>query len=289
MCRISAYIGHFPVVMSRILDKPDNSLIQQSISCREDSLIKVNADGFGVGWYNDDISKIPAVFKSTQPAWNDLNLRDLGGMVQSKCFLAHIRASKVGHVSYDNCHPFRYNEFLCVHNGIIHGFERIRFHVQRVLPRSILNHIRGQTDSEYFFLLMMFYYHRLSDKKSVLERLASSFDLALKQIICFLDAVGVYDHRSTINVVITNGRELFASRFGSWRRGRKYNKTLRWLQGDSIEFSGKNFRVSSRLKRPKFTMVASEKIVTDEPAWQMVPENHFFLLNANHGYRLVSI
>ena len=88
MCRISAYIGHFPVVMSKILDKPDNSLIQQSISCREDSLIKVNADGFGVGWYNDDISKIPAVFKSTQPAWNDLNLRDLGGMVQSKCFFS---------------------------------------------------------------------------------------------------------------------------------------------------------------------------------------------------------
>lgn len=289
MCRISAYLGNFPVVLSTILDNPDNSLIQQSIACREDSFIKVNADGFGVGWYSHDISRVPAVFKSTQPAWNDPNLRDLGGLVQSKCFLAHIRASKIGHVSYDNCHPFRFNEFLCAHNGIIHGFERVRFRLQRMLPRSILNRIRGQTDSEYFFLLMMFYYQRLDDKKSVLHRLSSSFDLALKQMICFLEVEGVYDHRSTINIVITNGREMFASRFGSWRRGAKYNKTLRWLQGDSIDFSGKNFRVTSRLKRPKFTMIASERIVTDEPAWQMMPENHFFMLNASQTYRLVSI
>lgn len=289
MCRIAAYMGSVPVVLSTVLEKPDNSLIQQSISCREDSTIKVNADGFGLGWYNHDISKVPATFKSTQPAWNDLNLRDLGSLVRSKCFLAHIRASIIGHVSHDNCHPFRIGEFLCVHNGEIDGFARIRYHLQRILPKEMLDQIRGQTDSEYIFALMMYYYQRSSESKSVLHRLSIAFNLALSQLQCLLEAEGVSNHKSTINLVITNGYDMFASRFGSWHNSAKVNKSLYFLQGDVLDFSKDNFKVLSRRKRPKFTMLASEKIVPEESAWQMVPANHFFLLRHSQKFDLVSI
>lgn len=289
MCRIAAYLGDFPVTLSTVLEKPDNSLIQQSISCREDSSIKVNADGFGLGWYNHAISNQPATFKSTQPAWNDLNLRDLGSVVESTCFLAHIRASIIGHVSHDNCHPFRIGHFLCAHNGEIDGFERIRFHLQKLLPRELLDGIFGHTDSEYLFALIMYYYDRLSTKKSTLHRLTASYRLALSQLQCFLESEGISVPQSTINLVITDGRDLFATRYGSVDHPARIHKSLYFLQGDSLDFSDHNFMVHRRNKRAKFTMLASEKIVPNDSSWQKVPVNHFFLLKHNQTFELQSI
>ena len=135
----------------------------------------------------------------------------------------------------------------------------------------------------------MYYYHRSSDTKTILHRLSLSFKLALSQIECLLEAEGINNHKSTINLVITNGFDMFASRFGSWQNSVKVNKSLYFLQGDEIDFSEDNFKVSSRRKRAKFTMLASEKIVPDDSSWQMIPSNHFFLLRGSQKYDLVPI
>lgn len=58
------------------------------------------------------------------------------GIIESDCFLAHIRAATEGGVSLDNSHPFRYKQYLLMHNGGIRNFVKIK----RDLINRLSNH-----------------------------------------------------------------------------------------------------------------------------------------------------
>ena len=73
MCRLLAYLG-YPVSLEDILYKPEHSLIVQSYQPREMTSGVVNADGFGVGWYDHEKKTNPFTYRNTLPVWNDLNL-----------------------------------------------------------------------------------------------------------------------------------------------------------------------------------------------------------------------
>jgi predicted glutamine amidotransferase len=83
MCRWLAYSGT-PVLLEELLYKPKHSLIDQSLHSQL-GVETTNGDGFGVGWY--DGGEIPAVYKNTEPAWNDWNLRELAGHIRSVWYL----------------------------------------------------------------------------------------------------------------------------------------------------------------------------------------------------------
>ena len=102
--------------MDKVLYGPQHSLIEQSLSSRMGAE-PTNGDGFGIGWYS--ASGEPGLFKSMEPAWNDRNLRELAGHVESHLFLAHVRATTGTPVQQTNCHPFRYGKWLWAHNGLI--------------------------------------------------------------------------------------------------------------------------------------------------------------------------
>ena len=104
MCRWLAYSGS-PVLIEDLLYKPQHSLIVQSMRATM-GVEPTNGDGFGLGWYGDRAT--PGLFRSTEPAWNDRNLRDVAEQVTSRCVLAHIRASTGTAVQFTNCHPFRH-------------------------------------------------------------------------------------------------------------------------------------------------------------------------------------
>jgi predicted glutamine amidotransferase len=89
MCRWLAYSGS-PIRLEELLVKRDRSLIDQSLHARQGATT-TNGDGFGVGWYGD--GEEPRVYRSTHPAWNDRNLRELAAGISSPLFFAHIRAS----------------------------------------------------------------------------------------------------------------------------------------------------------------------------------------------------
>ena len=120
MCRFLAYLGYSPIGIGQLIEAPSNSLINQS-HARRGSMGGINGDGFGLAWYNGTQDTEPGLFKSTQPAWNDANLRHLSRKISSSCFMAHVRASTVGDVSQDNCHPFSYGPYTFVHNGTPHS------------------------------------------------------------------------------------------------------------------------------------------------------------------------
>jgi predicted glutamine amidotransferase len=89
MCRWLAYSGS-PVLLDELLYKPKHSLIAQSLHSTLGAET-TNGDGFGVGWYGAQAT--PGVFRGTEPAWSDRNLRELSMHVASPLVFAHIRAS----------------------------------------------------------------------------------------------------------------------------------------------------------------------------------------------------
>jgi glutamine amidotransferase len=68
-----------------VLFKPAYSLVLQSLHARS-SLTTTNGDGFGMGWYGQAGS--PRLYRSTNPAWNDRNLREIASEVESPMFFA---------------------------------------------------------------------------------------------------------------------------------------------------------------------------------------------------------
>ena len=118
MCRWLAYSGS-PITLETVLLEPEHSLIDQSLHAQM-GVETTNGDGFGVGWYGD--GREPRTYHSIGPAWNDQNLPELAGHVESRLFLAHIRASTGTAIQQTNCHPFRHGEWLWMHNGSIRSF-----------------------------------------------------------------------------------------------------------------------------------------------------------------------
>src|SRR5580765_8083744 len=151
MCRWLAYSGS-PLLLDDLLFKPTHSLIDQSLHC-ELGVERTNGDGFGVGWYGE--SDIPAVYKSTEPAWNDRNLRELASHVRSGLVLAHIRASTGTPVQQTNCHPFRHGRWLWVHNGLIRDFATMKRELLFAVDPALFGTITGSTDSEVMFHLAL--------------------------------------------------------------------------------------------------------------------------------------
>jgi predicted glutamine amidotransferase len=151
MCRWIAYSGA-PIPLDELVVNTEISLIDQSLSARQ-SEEPTNGDGFGIGWYGPGL--IPRRYRSTQPAWNDANLRDLTAQVASHLFLAHVRRSTGTAVQQSNCHPFQIGKWLFVHNGLIDRFSEIKRDLVFAVDPELFHHIGGTTDSEVMFLLAL--------------------------------------------------------------------------------------------------------------------------------------
>lgn len=151
MCRWLAYSGG-KTYLENVLIKPSENLIDQSLSARR-ATTPTNGDGFGVGWYGD--RELPGLFHSIRPAWNDNNLRELASHIESPLFLAHVRASSLATVQETNCHPFRWKNWLFVHNGQIAEAGRLRRDMMTEVAPEYFNNIMGTTDSELMFHLAL--------------------------------------------------------------------------------------------------------------------------------------
>lgn len=254
MCRFAAYFGDTEILLDELLSKPKNSLIKQSREAME-GLHGINADGFGSAWYNFDISNYPGIFKSTQPAWNDNNLMHLSQKIKSSCFLAHVRASTVGDVNQNNCHPFAFQEYSFVHNGTIKNFDHYKKKIINAINEDLFLNIKGNTDSEYFFFLIMHFVKQNHNLENALRN-------AINWVV---DAQKPHDDFSRINIVITNGDELIATRFVS-----KNEKSL------SLKYfpTSKGAKLSSLI-------LSSESLDGNDEGWGELPENHYIYINKN--------
>jgi predicted glutamine amidotransferase len=206
MCRWLAYYGP-PVLMDKVLYGPQHSLIEQSLASRMGAE-PTNGDGFGIGWYGP---QGPAVFKSMEPAWNDRNLREVSGHVQSHLFLAHIRATSGTAVQQTNCHPFRYGNWLWCHNGVVGGWPKVKRDLAMAIDPELFPLIEGSADSEVLLYL------------AVTFGLEADPAAAVARTLGFVEEVGrahdvEFPFQGTI--ATTNGERLWAFRYSSEGRSR---------------------------------------------------------------------
>jgi glutamine amidotransferase len=141
-----------PIVAEDLLFKPEHSLIEQSLHSKMGATT-TNGDGFGIGWYGE--GPTPAIFKSVDPAWNDANLRELTTQVRTPLLFAHVRASTGTPVQRSNCHPFRHENWLWMHNGVLAGFHDLKRDIIFAVDPSLYPEIEGSTDSEALFFLAL--------------------------------------------------------------------------------------------------------------------------------------
>ncbi len=151
MCRWLAYSGS-PVRLEELIYKPKNSLVVQSKHSQLGAET-TNGDGFGIGWYG--AQETPGIFRSTEPAWNDRNLRELCAHAASGRVFAHIRASTGSPVQQTNCHPFRHGTWLWMHNGSITDFRVVKRDLLVAVDPMLFPDIEGSTDSETLFFLAL--------------------------------------------------------------------------------------------------------------------------------------
>ncbi len=149
MCRWAAWLGA-PVYMSDVIVTPERALIHQSrdaLKCKT----SINADGFGLAWYNGKPE--PGLYRDVHPAWSDANLKSITEQIQSRLFMAHVRASTGTATSRNNCHPFVHHNWSFMHNGQIGGFEKFRKTADMMIDEKFYTDRKGATDSEALFLV----------------------------------------------------------------------------------------------------------------------------------------
>lgn len=202
MCRWLAYSGA-PLYLEELIFKPKHSLIDQSLSSYAGDTT-TNGDGFGIGWYGS--RDLPGVYRETQPAWNDDNLRDLAAQIESPLFLAHVRAATGTAVQQTNCHPFRHGKWLFVHNGSIAEFRSLRRDLSLAVAPELFPDIQGTTDSEIMFYLALTFGMQ-KDVVGGVERMAG----------CIEEVAGRHGIENPLQMTlgISDGERIWAFRYSS--------------------------------------------------------------------------
>lgn len=211
MCRWLAYSGE-PLRPSELVLHPQHSLVAQSL----DSALgaeTVNGDGFGFGWYptGPHEGDVPGVFRSIEPAWHDQNLRELTQAIESPLFFSHVRAAAGPPIQQTNCHPFRFGNWLFMHNGALAGFSSVKRDLTFAVDPSLYPHIKGTTDSEVLFHL------------ALTQGLREDPVAAMARAIQMVESVG---HEHGVNfpmqgtVAVSDGITVWAFRYSSQRQTR---------------------------------------------------------------------
>jgi len=152
MCRLAAYLGP-ELRLERLLIEPEHSLVKQSWAPREMLEAKLNADGYGYGWFDDDGH--PLRYRYTMPIWTDVNLPELGRGLSSDTWVAVVRSATTGiPINMVNTMPYADEKYHFLHNGYINHFSRtLRSCLRRELNPEFEDAIEGNTDSEHLFML----------------------------------------------------------------------------------------------------------------------------------------
>lgn len=234
MCRFLGYLGP-PVSLHDLVFAPEHSLVRQSYAPRHQRHGRVNADGFGVGWYDRSIRPEPARYRSDRPIWSDRSLPSMAGLVRSGAVMAAVRdASAPAPVEESGSPPFAAGPWLFAHNGAVEDFggDAVWQLRQRVSRRRLAG-IEGVSDSEVIFALAL----------DALDHGASAADASSSAVA---EVLAVAPAR--LNLLLTDGTTLVATAWGD---------TLFVLDRQGMAGEG--------------VVVASEPH-DDHPGWQPIPD-----------------
>ncbi|TWD74986.1 glutamine amidotransferase [Kribbella amoyensis] len=232
MCRHLAYLGP-PVTLASLVLDPPHSLYEQSWApwdMRGGG--SVNADGFGLAWY-DGADAQPVRYRRSVPIWADESLPAVARSVRSGAVLAAIRNGTVGMPLGESAvAPFTHGRWAFSHNGLISGWPASVEKLAERLPVTDLLTLDAPMDSALLWALIQ-------------ARLSDGADSAAEVVATVVGEVAAAAPESRLNVLLTDGEHLVAT---TWIHSLWVRRTA-----DSVT-------------------VSSEPWIRDDPDWLEIPD-----------------
>ena len=181
MCRHLGWLGEPRSVASLVVDPPYGLLVQ-SYSPRRQKHGLMNADGWGVGFF--DGGDEPRRWRSAAPLWGDASFASVAPALRSGCVVAAVRSASVGMpIEASASAPFTDGRWLLSHNGLVD---------RAVLPASAV--AESTNDSALLAALI--------------------FDRGLDALGDTIAEVAAADPNARLNILAGNGSELRATTWG---------------------------------------------------------------------------
>jgi glutamine amidotransferase len=192
VCRHLAYLGTAPRSLGELLLVPEHGLLVQSYAPRRQCHGRMNADGWGVGFYSDSRPE-PARWRSNRPLWGDPSFASVAPVVASTCVLAAVRSASAGMPADETAAaPFQSGRWLLSHNGVV--------------DRAVLGpHAAAESACDSALLA------------------AHLFEFGPERVGEFVAALARRDPGARLNLLLTDGRRVLATR---------WNDTLSVLAAD---------------------------------------------------------
>jgi len=168
-------------------------------------------------------------------------------------------------VQQTNCHPFRHDHWLFMHNGYINEFATIKRDLILAVDPSLYPKIQGQADTEVLFYLALTFGLE-DDPPAAIERAVGLVE----------DIAGRHEVPNPFQgtIATTDGESIWAFRYSSERNSRSlfYTTdvpTLRKVYPEREEF--REFSENARL-------IVSEPLGDVAGVWNEVPESSWGVL-----------
>ena len=180
MCRHLGWLGD-PVSVSSLVLDPPLGLVVQSYSPRRQKHGLMNADGWGVGFFDQNVVRR---WRSAAPLWGDVSFASVAPALHSGCVVAAVRSASVGMpIEPSASAPFTDGRWLLSHNGVVD---------RTVLPAS--SAAESVVDSALLAALV--------------------FDRGLDRLGETVVEVGAADPNARLNILAANGSRLIATTWG---------------------------------------------------------------------------
>ena len=180
MCRHLGWLGE-PVSVASLMLEPPSGLLVQSYAPRRQKHGLMNADGWGVGFFD---RSVPRRWRSASPLWGDPSFASVAPALSSGCVVAAVRSASVNMpVEASASAPFTDGTWLLSHNGIVD---------RAVLPMS--RRAESTNDSALLAALI--------------------FDRGLDHLGDTIEEVAAGDPGARLNIVAANGSRMLATTWG---------------------------------------------------------------------------
>jgi glutamine amidotransferase len=199
-----------------------------------------------------------------------MNLLDLAAHIESPLFMAHVRATSLATIQETNCHPYRYNNWMFVHNGQIGEFGKFRQTLMSRVAPEYFENILGSTDSELMFHLALTF------------GLEDDVHGAVAEMVRYVESVGKevgVDQCIWMTLGISDGKQLWAFRYGSDGKGPSL-----YVNPDMEELS--KLSPAVRQLGADAVCIVSEPIGEFQHIWTQIPENSSVTAD-DHGITIV--
>ncbi|GBG35954.1 ergothioneine biosynthesis protein EgtC [Mycobacterium montefiorense] len=180
MCRHLGWLGDDVSTSSLMLDPPFGLRVQ-SYAPRRQKHGLMNADGWGVGFFDGEVLRR---WRSPAPLWGDASFDSVAPALRSRCVVAAVRSATVGMpIEASATAPFTDGHWLLSHNGVVD---------RAVLPLT-------------------------STAESVCDSAmlaATIFALGLDVLGETIAQIGALDPNARLNVLAANGSRMLATAWG---------------------------------------------------------------------------